>query len=46
MYLLFFANCVSALKDGVTWLFWVVTALTAVVLVIDVLEVIKSGRGK
>ena len=44
LYLLFLANCVSAVKNGVDWVFCIAAVLTAAVLVLDILEAVKNGR--
>ena len=44
IYLLFFANCVYAVGNGTSWLFYVSAALTGIVFFLDVWEVIRHVR--
>ena len=42
LYLLFALNCVTAIKQGPGWPFWVSAALVAAVAVLDVLEAVRK----
>ena len=42
LYLLFALNCISAIKQGAGWPFWVSAALVAAVAVLDIAEAVRK----